>query len=287
MDAASLVLSAMPKARGSGTAEKQFRDRLSRCVQVSQYSLAHGLLASLRPTVAVTTNYDRGYELALSHVLGPPGPAVMPWGHPEGAAAPRVLKLHGDVEFGSVVLSRKDFVVMHATRRPLTALLQEQMLAHHLLAVGTSMSDSTLVSAIAEASTLLRSIRTKKRTLGTLVMTQHDPARAKLLRESMDVLVADEPPTEGGESLTAPAAARISDMLLDAVGLMSMRELNYLADPKFLDLIKDKPGRLVTVADRARDLRNAVEATGQIGQPRWAQILAALEGLGAGKPDSP
>lgn len=276
MDAASLLLSAMPEPGDGGDA---FKDRLSRSVGLTRHSLAHGLLASLRPTVAVTTNYDRGYELALTHVIGDGGPAIMPWHPPLGAAAPRVLKLHGDVEEGSIVLRREDFLVMHATRRPLTALLQEQMLAHHVLAIGTSMSDSTLVSAIAEASTLLREIETD-RSLGTLVMTRRNPARAALLGESMTVLSADEPATPGGPRLEPAAAARVTDMLLDAVAVRSMREISFLADPQFADLVKDDAS-LVAVAESARALREAIDATGGKGNPQWVQVLAALDGLGA------
>lgn len=279
MDAASLVLSGMtagPEAPGGG--QEEFKRRLRESVTISRHSLAHGLLASLRPAVAVTTNYDRGYELALKHVLGE-APAVMPWDPPTGAGAARVVKLHGDVDRGSIVLSREDFVILHATRRPLTALLQEQMLAQHVLAIGTTMSDSTLMSAVAEASTLLRSIG-KDRPLGTLVMTESDPPRAELLKDSMHVLLADEPPMPAEQRLEPRAAARITDLLLDAVALRSMREHNYLADPQFQDLITTDPG-LVEIAERARALRAAIDQYGETDHARWRQIRQALDGLGA------
>jgi hypothetical protein len=278
MDAASLVLSGMTAGPEPGAGQEEFKRRLSESVTISRHSLAHGLLASLRPAVAVTTNYDRGYELALKHVLGD-APAVMPWDPPTGAGAARVVKLHGDVERGSIVLSREDFVILHATRRPLTALLQEQMLAQHVLAIGTTMSDSTLMSAVAEASTLLRSIG-EDRPLGTLVMTQRDPPRAELLKASMHVLLADEPPPPTEQRLEPRAAARITDLLLDAVALRSMREHNYLADPQFQDLITTDP-RLVEIAERARALRAAIDQFGQADQTRWGQIRQALDGLGA------
>lgn len=277
MDAASLVLDGLRPGPGTPGAQEEFKRRLGLCVNTPRHSLTHGLLASLRPAVAVTTNYDRGYELALQHVLGSP-PAVLPWDPPVGGTA-RIVKLHGDVEHGSVVLTRDDFVVLHATRRPLTALLQEQMLAQHVLAIGTSMSDSTLVSAIAEAAALLRSIN-RKRPLGTLVMTQHDPARAHLLKDSLDVIPADRPPQPGVPRLQAPAAARVSDLLLDAIALRSMRELSYLADSKFEDLLKKNP-TLLAVADLARQLRAAIDATDDAGHPRWLQARQALDALGA------
>ena len=141
------------------------------------------------------------------------------------------------------------------------------------------MSDSTLMSAVAEASTLLRSID-RDRPLGTLVMTQSDPPRAELLKASMHVLFADEPPAPTDQRLRPQAAARITDMLLDAIALRSMRELNYLADPQFQDLIK-MDARLLMIAERARQLRGAIDQIGQADQAPWVQICQALDGLGA------
>ncbi|MGV1005785.1 MAG: SIR2 family NAD-dependent protein deacylase [Candidatus Nanopelagicales bacterium] len=280
VDAATLIRSKLGEA--------EFREGLASAVKIRRHSLSHALLASLRPTVAITTNYDQGYELAISHVIREPSTAVLPWNWPESPAAPRLLKLHGDIELGSVVLSREDFVTMNATRRPLTALLQEQMLSGHVLAVGTSMSDATLMQAVSEAATLLRSVRqpdTISRVLGTLVMTESHPARAELLRNDLKVIFADTPPAadgagEGaGESkLEAGAAARISDLFLDRIAMSAGGELPYVADSAFSDLV---PGDLEEVAVQARKLRTALDAVGVESDPGWRQLLAALDGVGA------
>lgn len=49
----------------------------------------------MRPTVAVTTNYDQGYEMALAPLIGNTKPAVMPWKRPSGPAAPGSQNPHG------------------------------------------------------------------------------------------------------------------------------------------------------------------------------------------------
>ena len=324
IDAASLVISALEQEAAKvadGTAPSPERDvfleRIRGLVTLQRHSLGHGLLASFRPVVAVTTNYDEGYELALRHVVGDEELAVLPWYQPASAGSPRVLKIHGDVHFGSVVLSRDHFVMMHAIRRPLTALLQEQMLAGHVLAVGTSFTDSTLISAIAEASSMLRSIE-RERPLGTLLMNQRRPARAALLKGAMRVLEADGPPWEepgqwspstevdslgagtagvaavagedddpdgwpapGEPRLDLGQAGRLTELFLDHVGLHSSSKVNYLADGRFADLIDDEP-QLEVVAERARELRSAIDAASSGPDDlRWREILAALDDLGA------
>ncbi|MGB8019814.1 MAG: SIR2 family protein [Candidatus Nanopelagicales bacterium] len=274
VDAASLIVSRLEP--------EVFAQRLGEHVTIARHSLAHGLLASLRPAVGVTTNYDRGYELALAHVVGGSTPPMLPWTWPDRPGVPRVLKLHGDVELGSVVLSREHFVEMHALRRPLTALLEEQMLANHVLAVGTSMSDATLVNAIAESAALLASVRprgTERKVLGTVLMTMAHKARASLLSGSLDVLAANQPPAEGAEPLGVLAAARVTDMFLDALAMNAALELSYLADPAFDDLVVDP--RLGEVAVLARSLRAAVDGAGVQGDLSWQPLLEALDGVGA------
>lgn len=274
VDGASLIVSKLEP--------EVFAQRLGQHVTITRHSLAHGLLASLRPTVGVTTNYDRGYELALSHVVGGSTPPMLPWTWPDRPGVPRVLKLHGDVELGSVVLSREHFVEMHAMRRPLTALLEEQILANHVLAVGTSMSDTTLVNAIAESAALLASVRppnTERKVLGTVLMTMAHKARASLLSGSLNVLAANQPPAAGAEPLGVLAAARVTDMFLDALAMNAAQELSYLADPAFDDLVEDP--RLGRIAELARSLRAAVDGAAVDGDLSWLPLLEALDGVGA------
>ncbi len=181
MDAASLLFR-------DADAEK-IREALKTMVTVNRLSLTHGLMGSLRPTVAVTTNYYRGYEIAMKGAYGVT-PTVLPWSEPAQPGQPRLLKLHGDVGKKSIVLTREESVEMHAVRRPLTGLLQEQLLSGHVLVLGTSMSDATLAQAVSEARALREHVKNSRGTsetpgwvtqrMGTFVMHSSHPARQAL-----------------------------------------------------------------------------------------------------------
>lgn len=271
-DAAALLA----ERRGS-----DFVPKLQDLLALRRHSLAHGLLASLRPVVAVTTNYDRGYELAMAQVVGADGVSVLPWEPPARVTAPRVLKLHGDVEHGSIVLTRDEFVQMHATRRPLTGLLQEQLLAGHVLAIGTTMSDSTLTLAVAEAVALTRSVRRPQSSLGTVVLTEDHPGRRALLAGPFDVVAADEGLAGAGmdEQGRLLAAARRVDLMLDRIAMEASTDTSYLADPAYADLIADGSGWRY-IAKRARELRRVIEEHAP-ADPTWDALRVALDGVGA------
>jgi hypothetical protein len=258
-----------------------FPKKLAELVSIDQHSLSHGLLASLRPTVAVTTNYDQGYEIALNAARGrSESVPVLPFEWPDSPGQVRVLKLHGDSVKGSVVLSRAHFVEMHATRRPLTALLQDQMLSGHVLALGTSMSDSTLSQAVSEAVALLRAMGTPKDRLGTYVATQDHPARRRLLEGIFTVAAADEAWTKGAEPASLEQAARRVDLFLDVLGAQSSDDLSYVADRRYSDLVDD--GRHIEVAEQARSLRALVEPVAR-QEPGFRRLLQALDDIGAGE----
>lgn len=277
VDAASVVLDILKK---QGRV-KDFEATLKGQLGVHQHSLMHGLIASIRPRVAVTTNYDQLYELAMRRVLDDGEVCVMPWdrpGHPEDA---RLLKLHGDLDKGSVVLSRDQFIEMHAQRRPLTALLQDHMLAGHVLAVGTSLSDPTMAQAAEEVSSLLRSVlpeQTGPPEVGTWIQTVDHPARRIMWQRLFAVGCGDEGlPTGEGLDWTL-AGARMVDVLLDAVARASSDDVSFLADPVFDDLVEAREWDLL--ARKVHELREALDPVLDRGGP-FRQLDRALNDLGA------
>jgi hypothetical protein len=253
VDAASLLVDLADRAadgdREQGAA--LFGQCLSKFVTTDECSLIHALVANLRPAVAITTNYDRGYENAVL-AMGGGSPAVLPWQQPESADQPRLLKLHGDVHFGSVVLSRQHFVAMQAHRRPLGGLLQERMMVGHLLTVGSTMSDPTLVLAAEEVASLLQETTGKVGRHGTVVLTEDHPARRSLLHRSFDVVVADV--DDDGKVDRATAARRV-EILLDLLAMRATRGLSFLLDDAYSDLV-DADQR--TTVDLLRSLRDHV-----------------------------
>lgn len=232
VDAASLLVDLAAANRLS------FAAAIKRHVSTDQCSLTHALIANIGPALAITTNYDAGYENAV-RAMGEDPPAVLPWEQPTSRRQSRLLKLHGDVDRGSIVLSRDDFVTMNAHRRPLGSLLQERMMVGHLITVGSTMSDPTLVLAAEEVSSLLRSTSGGRSRNGTVVLTQDDPARRALLARSFDVVVAD-----GGGASAATASRRV-EILLDRLAMKGDTGLEYLLDDAYADLVR--PGQRRTV----------------------------------------
>jgi hypothetical protein len=267
-DAATLLIEA------GGTV--WFSDALARLLATPRHSLTHGLIANLRCPLTITTNYDQAFELAAESITGSPV-AVLPWDEDSGAGT-RVLKLHGDLTRGQLVLSRDQFVAMHAFRRPLAGVLQSRMLIGHLLAVGTSMSDSTLVHAAEEFRALIVQAqraggtpgeRTGGARAGTAVLTSSDPARVRLLDRSFTVV-------EGDLEHGVRESARDVDVLLDWIAMQASSDLSFALDARYRALLspadQDLAARLMSLA-----------GTGAQGHPSSlrSSVEAYLESLGA------
>lgn len=212
-------------------------------LHLSRHSLTHALLADIQPSVAITTNFDRGYEMAVEAVEGRVV-ATMPWEVPRPGQRP-LLKLHGDVERRQIVLNRRNFAAMQAFRRPLTGVLQERMLAGHVLAIGTSMSDATLVTAGEEVRGLLAEVRPESLLdhVGTVILTKPDRARSLLLSAAFTVVEGDDDVLN---------SARDVDILLDWVAMQASKDLSFALDARFADLATGKgTEQLVAALDDA------------------------------------
>src|SRR5207302_1720368 len=97
------------------------------------YSLAHSLLACLPVTEFVTTNYDQLFELAY-HSLGA-DLRVLPYESDKNASA-WLLKLHGSVGRGDLVLTRSDYLELMRSRAALAGIVQAMLITRHMFFVG-------------------------------------------------------------------------------------------------------------------------------------------------------
>ena len=244
-DAATLIAEQAIRLNGERGSEL-FRGALRDLVGLEQPTLTHVLLANMQPTIAITTNYDQGYELAVEG-MGAGEADVLPWSRRATGGAPLVLKLHGDVDRGLIVLSRDDFVAMHAYRRPLAGVLQSHLLAGHVLIVGSSMSDATLVHAAEEVAGLLRQVGSDAdggadagAMNGTILMGNPHPARQEILSRSLTVVTASE------SRISSSAAARRIDMVLDLINCMASSDRSFLLDRRYIDLLPLDEHQLVT-----------------------------------------
>ncbi len=213
-----------------------------------RHSLVHGLIASLRPGRSVTTNYDRLFELACERPLGAHGGlAVLPWDALD-PGRPWLAKLHGDVGHpDSIVLSRGDLIGYDLTRRPLSSLLQGQMLTGHLLFVGSSMTDDAVVRLAWEVRELQRAWGAAPRVVGTVLGLREEPLRARLWHDVLAfVPLRGGPDGDGDPDGALPA-------FLDRLAQLASRERSYLLDPRYAGL----------VAPELRPLRDALARLGE------------------------
>jgi hypothetical protein len=274
IDAATVLVE---RAGGS----EPFMEALEPMLRTTLHSLTHGLLANLKPALAVTTNYDQGYEIALA-AMGSHDIAVLPWTQPRDAWTSCVLKLHGDLTKGMVVLSRDDFVAMQAYRRPLSGVLQESLLAGHVLAVGTSMSDPTLVHAAEEVTALLRQVDrqsgVERGPCGTVILTTSDSGRAELLARTFTVAVADNEEGEGAAE-TVEAARRV-DVLLDWLGMQCSADLSFMVDPIYASLLDDRDREIaVLIGQFADDMKGLAPVRGEESE-LGAAVNSFLKSIG-------
>jgi hypothetical protein len=276
-DAATLLAERATAVHGS-EGPRRFQEALQELVGLDRATLTQALLANMRLSVAITTNYDQGYELAIEG-MGIDDPVVLPWDRNSMSAGPLIMKLHGDVDRGLIVLSREDFVAMHAFRRPLAGVLQDQMLSGHVLIVGSSMSDPTLVHAAEEVAGLLRQVSENAVDGGsaasvipggTLLMGNPHPARQEILSRSLTVVMASQ------TKMTPAITARRIDIVLDLINCLASQDLSFALDSRYSDLLS--PSEKVL----ADDLRRLAETLGpdEYASPLQEAVTAFLRGLG-------
>jgi len=248
-------------------------------LDADRHSLSHGLLASLRASRAVTTNYDRLYELAGRRPFADRGGlAVLPWDATD-LERPWLVKMHGDVgRPDSIVLSRGDVVGYDATRKPLASLLQAQMLTGHVLFVGSSITDEAVVRLAAEVRELFRAWGAPVRVVGTVLGLREEPLRARLWQDVLTFVPLVPAEEQGAEGSAAADPQGALPAFLDRLAQLASRERSFLLDPRYEGL----------VAEPLRDLRDALVTVGKAvdGLPRVAdpalldQLASLLRAFG-------
>jgi len=126
---------------------------------VEAYSLTHGLLAGLRLSAVVTTNYDELFEAAMR------GAQVrynkLPYDPASAEADAFVLKLHGDVAHPrDIVLTRSQMSDHRDQKQALAGIVQTMLITKHLLFVGYSLQDPNFIEVAATVRSALASGQT-------------------------------------------------------------------------------------------------------------------------------
>lgn len=233
-------------------------------------TLSHCLLASLRVTKVVTTNYDSLYERAFESAHGENSVAVLPREEAR-AGVPWVLKLHGDVaDSASIVLSRRDFVRYDAERRPLGSIVQSLMATGHLIVVGASMTDDNVLRLAHEVLAL--DARNKRpRILGTVITLQPDGIRTALWKNDFDYVAVSD-------SFDQRVAARDLEIFLDKLATLTSVDAPYLLDTRYKGLLE---GGEIDLAENLRAAADAIRSLPHEHRERWSSLEAVFDELGA------
>jgi len=231
--------------------QQAFQESLKVLVKTDKCSLAHSLIASLNPEVAITTNYDKGYEIAIEAATDVK-PVVLPWDRNVFRGASYLLKLHGDVDRGQIVLSRDDFAMVNVLRRPLIGIVQEKLMTGHLLTIGSSVSDPTLVQAAEEVGALRNRMKHDSiHASGTVVLTENDLARSMFLSRQFTIATADESDQENEVSIPniklskVLLSARRIDIFLDLIATLSASSYSFALDKKYRGMLSERDSKTV------------------------------------------
>lgn len=239
------------------------------------HALGHALLASLRTRHAITTNFDLLYEQACEVPFGG-RPLTLPWQRAE-PGQPWLLKLHGDVDGGLVVITGEDFQEYDERWRPLASLFQAAMMTSHVLFVGYSLKDGNFTRLARDVSKLLdhtgrdRELANRDGVgvkAGTVLSLNENAMRRKLWRDLHFVAVtkADKPSRE---------AERVLDVVLDRIGVHAASgEPSYRMDPRYEALAGhlDRP-----VTEKLSEL---AELVGNDPHGRWREVTELLKTYG-------
>ena len=278
-------------APGMAARYEQIKERIKDEVDGDLYTVTQGLIAGLALPEAVTTNYDRQYELANIATSGgaadEAGFSVVPQVRPR-PGSPWVLKIHGDVATpGSIVISRDDYLRFDRDAGPAAGVLQSRMLTGHLLFVGYSMSDENIVRLARDVQRYREAFAAdnSEATVGTVLELVPNPLRHQLWDGTLDFVtfgaavaqasgpaeVAEVDADRGGER---DRAARRLRVFLDHLAVLACDDVPYLLDAKYRDL----------VVGQSRIVEHDTGDAGQEGGGRDSaagELLAALESLGA------
>ena len=259
-----IILSYEAEAEGE-TVEHIVRKILD--TKTEKVSLAHGLLAGLNAHEVITTNYDALFERAVKEA-GAPVPTVLPWESVQ-VGRPWLLKLHGDlVRPGSIVLTRRDFVLFDARSRPAGSLLQATLMTKHLLIVGASLADDNVIRLAMEVDDYLDRNQTAVAKQGTFVDVSGQAARQDLWSNQFDWYVCKAP--EFNDRI------REMEIFLDVVAAYAARNAPWLLDPRFAGLLSTDEQRIVD------DVRAALALVPSGDDGLLAPLREVREELGGG-----
>lgn len=237
-------------------------------------SLAHALLAMLPCREAVTTNYDRLFEIACAGAGEPV--SSLPWDVPMQHRR-WLLKLHGCLDHPEdLVFTRADYLRYDERRAALKGIVQAMLMTRWMLFVGFSMNDDNfhrIVDDVRKARGRERSDASRSEHIGTTLMLRRDPIFETLWGNDLQQASLEAPEKPGNDA----AAARRLEVFLDALAHHAATDSVHLLDGRFDAILTDPERRL-------RDLLIELvhKADPEVKRSAaWARIAELLRELGA------
>ncbi|GAB3034948.1 SIR2 family NAD-dependent protein deacylase [Mycobacterium bourgelatii] len=266
--AASIIKSTLPAAT--------YHQELKNALDCHRHGIGHALLASLPVTQMVTTNFDPCMELALEGALGPDEFRVL-IRQVADSSKPWLLKLNGDIgDPASVVLTTEDFQLHEEENRALHGLVQGLLLTSHLLFVGFSFTDESVLRLAEFVTRVLRAARSASPNSysNTAIALTPDDLR-KISYDDLEILQMSDSATDVRE------AARLLEIFLDRLCWKAISEndraAEYLLDDRYLSSLSAEDQQLRDGLLRLVDETSSNVKSNSTG---WKRIEAVLRDLG-------
>jgi len=244
---------------------------------VNRHALGHALLADLKISQMVTTNYDPCLELALDSIHEEQSYQVLTRNLPLGGR-PWLLKLHGDIRRpGSLVLTRSDYEWLDSQGAALYGVVQSLMLTSHLLFVGFSLTDHDFMKLAEEVRTV-RSASDEAQAgrlppSGTALALHPDALDSRVWADQLQIVAMTPDPD-------VRSAARILELFLDRLSWRSMKDdslaAEYLLDRRYYEGASGDDTALREALERfENDVSEAARRSSG-----WSRVEQVLNDLG-------
>lgn len=236
----------------------------------SHHALAHALLAALPIDEAVTTNYDRLFEMASAGASRPV--TVLPYERAKDPAERWLLKMHGCVTHPEdIVLTRDHYLAYRERREALAGIVQALLITRHMLFVGFSLKDDNFHQIIRAVRRAIRhSDRERRpRPFGTSLVVAGNPLAEAIWRDDLRLVSMD-----AGTSLAG--ASRRLEIMLDRIAAGAVSATAHLFDPRYANVLSPGEQNLQQALRRLVD--EADEAMKQTGA--WSELETLLSRLG-------
>jgi len=229
-----------------------------------RHAVAHGLIASMRIDEAVTTNFDKLFELAAKVPFGDEL-SVLPWKRQPGRP-PWLLKLHGDIESGDLIITSEDYRELARHPGVLGSVVQSLLVTRHLVFVGYSLRDADFVELATGVADALERSGASHRRIGTVLGLAPSTPGENALADMQFVNIGDDDPAESS------ADARMLEIFLDQMAWKAAEgESSWVLDERYAQLLDGPDEKKL-----ADDLRRLHVPKGE----RWERLTQLLADYG-------